>query len=296
MHVVVTGSSGLVGTALVKKLAAGGHDVTRLVRRTPRPGEARWNPDDGSIEAAAFRDVDAVVHLAGASIAGRRWNDEYKRTLLESRLRGTTLIATTIAALADKPAVMISGSAIGYYGMHDDETLDETSPAGEGFLAELCVRWEGATAPAVEAGIRVVLARSGIVLSGQGGALKKQLPLFKFGLGGPIGSGRQWQSWIALDDEVGAIIHLLGSTVSGAVNLTAPNPVRQRDFAKAVGRALHRPAVLPTPAFAPKLVLGAEMATNLVTTGQRVQPTVLIDDGYEFAFPTLDPALAHVLA
>lgn len=296
MHVLVTGASGLVGTALVKKLATNGHDVTRLVRRTPRPGEARWNPDDGSIEATALRGVDAVVHLAGASIAGRRWNDDCKRTLLESRLRGTTLIASTLAAGADKPAVMISASAIGYYGMHADEQLDETSPAGSGFLADLCVQWEAATAPAAEAGIRVALIRSGIVLSGQGGALKKQLPLFKFGLGGPIGSGRQWQSWIALDDEVGAIVHLLDSSVSGPVNLTAPNPVRQRDFAKAVGRAVHRPAVLPTPAFAPKLVLGAEMATNLVVTGQRVQPAVLLADGYEFTYPTLELALAHVLA
>jgi len=296
MHVVVTGSSGLVGTALVRRLATHGHDVTRLVRRTPRPGEARWNPDDGSIETAALQHADAVVHLAGASIAGRRWNDAYKQTLLETRLRGTTLIAKTIADLADKPAVLISASAIGYYGMHGDEVLDETSPAGDGFLADLCVQWEAATAPAADAGVRVVRVRSGIVLSGHGGALKKQLPLFKFGLGGRIGSGQQWQSWISLDDEVGAIIHLLGSSVSGPVNLTAPNPVRQRDFAKAVGRAVHRPAVLPTPAFAPKLVLGAEMATNLVVTGQRVQPAVLLEDGYEFAYPTLEPALTHALA
>jgi len=296
MHVVVTGSSGLVGAALVRRLAAQGHEVTRLVRRTPRPGEARWNPDDGTIETSALQRVDAVVHLAGASIAGRRWNDEYKRTLLESRLRGTKLIASTLAALDDKPSVLVSGSAIGFYGMHGDEQLDETAPAGDGFLADLCVQWEGATAAAEQAGIRVVRIRSGIVLSGQGGALKKQLPLFKFGLGGRIGSGKQWQSWISIDDEVGAIIHLLSSSVSGPVNLTAPNPVRQRDFATALGRAIHRPAMLPTPAFAPKLVLGAEMATNLVVTGQRVLPAVLLDDGFEFAYPTLEPALAHVLA
>jgi len=295
MHVVVTGSSGLVGTPLVKKLAANGHQVTRLVRRTPRPGEARWNPDNATIETAALQRVDAVVHLAGASIAGRRWTEEYKRTLLDSRLRGTDLIATTIAALPEKPSVMISASAIGFYGMCGDEQLDETSPAGDGFLADLCVQWEAATAPADQAGIRVVKVRSGIVLSGQGGALKKQLPLYRFGLGGRIGSGRQWQSWISIDDEVDAIIHLLGSSISGPVNLTAPNPVRQRDFAKALGRALHRPAVLATPAFAPKLVLGSEMATNLVVTGQRVQPTALLDDGYEFAYPTLEPTLAHVL-
>ena len=295
MHVVVTGSSGLVGTALVRKLAAQGHQVTRMVRRTPRPADARWNPDDGSIEISALRRVDAVVHLAGASIAGRRWTEDYKQILLESRLRSTDLIASTVAGLVDKPSVMISASAIGFYGMHGDEELDETSPAGEGFLADLCLQWEAATAPAEEAGIRVVHIRSGIVLSGHGGALKKQLPLFKFCLGGRIGSGKQWQSWISIDDEVDAIIHLLGSTVSGPVNLTAPNPVRQRDFATALGHALHRPAWLPTPSFAPKLVLGAEMATNLVVTGQRVQPAVLLGDGYSFAYPTLEPALAHVL-
>ena len=296
MHVVVTGSSGLVGTALVRTLASQGHQVTRMVRRTPRPGEARWNPDDGMIETNALQHVDAVIHLAGASIAGRRWTDDYKRTLLETRLRGTTLLATSIADLADKPAVMISASAIGFYGMRGDEQLDESAPAGEGFLADLCVQWEAATTPAEQAGIRVIRIRSGIVLSGHGGALKKQLPLFKFGLGGRIGSGQQWQSWIAIDDEVGAIVHLLTSSVSGPVNLTAPNPVRQRDFAKALGRAVRRPAVLPTPAFAPKLVLGSEMATNLVVTGQRVQPRVLLDDGYEFAYPTLEPTLDHVLA
>jgi len=295
MHVVVTGASGLVGTALVRKLSAHGHQVTRLVRRAPRPGEARWNPDNGTIEAAALQHVDAVVHLAGASIGGRRWNDAYKQTLLDSRLRGTGLLASTLAEVSTKPAVLISASAVGFYGMRGDEPLDEAAPAGDGFLAGLCRQWEDATAPAAKAGIRVVRIRSGIVLSAQGGALKKQLPLFRFGLGGPIGSGRQWQSWIAIDDEVGAIIHLLDSTVRGPVNLTAPNPVRQRDFAKMLGKAIHRPAALPTPAFAPKLVLGAEMATNLVVTGQRVLPTVLLDDGYEFAYPTLDGALAHVL-
>jgi uncharacterized protein (TIGR01777 family) len=295
MHVVVSGSSGLVGTALVRRLGAQGHQVTRLVRRTPRPGEARWNPDDGSIETAPLKNADAVVHLAGAGIADHRWTDEYKRTLLDSRVRGTTLIASTFANLSTKPSVLISGSAIGFYGAHGDEVLDESSPAGDGFLADLCVQWEGATAAAEDAGIRVAHIRTGIVLSRVGGALKKQLPLFKLGLGGRIGSGKQWQSWISIDDEVGAIIHLLTSTLSGAVNLTSPNPVRQRDFARSLGHALHRPAFLPIPSFGPKLLLGSELVDNVVVTGQRVMPKALLDDGYSFGQTTLESAFAHVL-
>lgn len=292
MHVLVTGSSGLVGGALVKKLSAQGHQITRLVRRTPRPGEIHWNPDAGTIEAASLEQLDAVVHLAGAGIGDHRWTPDYKRTLVESRTKGTGVIARTIAALEHKPSVLLSASAVGYYGDTGDHEVDETSPAGAGFLADLCVQWEQATAPAEAAGVRVAHLRTGIVLSDRGGALKKQLPLFKLGLGGRIGSGKPWQSWITLDDEVGAIIHLLTSSHAGAVNLTAPNPVTQADFADELGRALHRPTILPIPSFGPKLLLGGELVDNLLLAGQRVLPSVLLADGYNFQHPTLSGAFA----
>ena len=295
MHVVVSGSSGLIGTALAKSLSAGGHRVTRLVRRVPRPGEARWDPDGGTIETGALHDVDAVVHLAGAGIGDHRWTDSYKRTLIESRQRSTDLLARTIAGLEHRPGVLISGSAIGYYGSRGDEILDESSAAGTGFLADLCVDWEAATDPAAEADIRVVHVRTGIVLSGRGGALAKQLPLFKLGLGGKMGKGDAWQSWISIDDEVGAIIHLLSSSVEGAVNLTAPAPVTQATFAHTLGRVLHRPAFLPIPSFGPKLLLGSELADSLLFSGQRVLPKVLETDGYAFHHTDLESALRAVL-
>ena len=295
MHVVVSGSSGLVGTALAKSLSTGGHRVTRLVRRVPRPGEARWNPDEGTIEIAALHDVDAVVHLAGAGIADHRWTDDYKRTLVDSRQRATDLLARTVANLEHRPNVMISGSAIGYYGPRGDEILDETSSAGTGFVAELCVGWEAATDPAAAANIRIVHIRTGIVLSGRGGALVKQLPLFKFGLGGKMGKGDAWQSWISIDDEVGAIVHLLTSSVDGPVNLTAPAPVTQAVFADTLGTVLHRPTILPIPSFGPKLLLGGELANSLLFTGQRVLPKVLEADGYSFQHTDLETALRAVL-
>ena len=236
MHVLVTGSSGLVGSALVKRLSIDGHRVTRLVRRTPRPGEARWNPAEGTIESAALHDLDAAVHLAGAGIADHRWSEDYRRELVDSRLLGTRLLATTLAAMKRKPAVLLSGSAIGYYGARGDELLDESSGPGTGFLAQLCVDWEAATAPAQEAGIRVAQLRTGIVLSGHGGALKKQLPLFKLGLGGKLGDGNQWQSWISLDDEVGAIVHLLSSNHVGPANLTAPQQRHRFDRIRCILR------------------------------------------------------------
>ena len=295
MNVLVTGSSGLVGSALIKKLSTHGHQVTRLVRRTPRPGEVRWNPDDGTIETAALGQIDAVVHLAGAGIGDHRWTPEYKQQLVDSRMRGTALLANTLAALEHKPSVLLSASAIGIYGDRGDEELDETSAVGSGFLADLCVTWEAATAPAEAAGIRVAHLRTGIVLSHHGGALKKQLPLFKLGLGGRIGSGKPWQSWISLDDEVGAIVHLLTSGRSGAVNLTAPNPVTQSEFANELGRALHRPTLVPIPSFGPKLLLGGELVDNLLLAGQRVLPKVLLADGYTFQHPTLAAALGAIL-
>ena len=285
----------MVGGALVKRLSAQGHQVTRLVRRTPRPGEVRWNPDAGTIEANALHQVDAVVHLAGAGIGDHRWTDDYKRTLVESRQRGTDLIARTIAGLDHRPTSLLSASAIGIYGDRGDVEVDETSAPGTGFLADLCVGWEAATAPASDAGIRVAHLRTGIVLSGSGGALKKQLPLFKLGLGGRIGSGRAWQSWITLEDEVGAISHLLSSEMSGPVNLTSPHPVTQSDFADELGKALHRPTILPIPSFGPKLLLGGELVDNLLLSGQRVLPAALLGDGFTFAHPTLSAALASAL-
>lgn len=295
MHVVVTGSSGLIGTALVKKLSVLGHQVTRLVRRAPRPGEARWNPAGGTIESHALEGANAVVHLAGAGIGDHRWTPEYKRELTESRVRGTELLASSLAALDRKPAVLLSGSAIGFYGARGDEILDETSARGVGFLADLCVQWEAATVAASGAGIRVAFLRTGIVLSPTGGALAKQLPLFRFGLGGRFGNGRQWQSWIALDDQVTAIIHLLTADVHGPVNLTAPNPVNQAEFTKVLALVLHRPAFMPIPKLGPKLLLGNELANALLFTGQNVHPTVLVESGYTFQHETLEPALRSLL-
>ena len=271
MRVIISGASGLIGSALSTHLRAQGHDVVSLVRR-------------------------AVVHLAGAGIGDHRWTDDYKRELVESRTKGTALLAERIAACSQRPAVLLSGSAIGYYGPSDDRELDETSPAGTDFLADLCVQWEAATAPAEAAGVRVAHLRTGIVLTKHGGALKKMLPLFKLGAGGKFGKGDQWQSWISLPDEVGAITHLLTADVRGAVNLTAPAPVRNRDFAKTLGTVLHRPSVVPVPSFGPKLLLGGELADALLFTGQRVLPTVLQQAAYTFQHATLDEALRAVLA
>lgn len=296
MRIAVTGATGLVGSALVPFLRQGGHDVVRVVRQAREAADVVWAPADGHLDPSALDGVDAVVHLAGAGIADRRWTEEHKRAILESRTTGTDLLARTIATMPAPPAVLLSGSAIGFYGARDDELLDETSSGGVGFLADVCRAWEGATAPAADAGVRVAHLRTGMVLSADGGALRKQLPLFKFGLGGRIGSGDQWQSWIAIDDEVGAIAHLLTSSVSGPVNLTAPHPVTNAEFADTLGNAVKRPTFLPIPAFGPKLLFGGELVENLLLTGQRVVPRVLLDDGYRFRHPDLADALAAELA
>lgn len=297
MRVIVSGSSGLIGSALVASLRADGHEVTRLVRRpADRPGEAAWNPAAGTIDAPALEGHDAVVHLAGAGIGDRRWTPEYKAELVDSRVKGTTLLARTLAGLDRPPSVLASGSAIGYYGDRGDEVLTEDSAPGSGFLADLVARWEASTGPAEQAGIRVAHLRTGLVLSTAGGTLKKLLLPFRLGIGGRFGSGRQWMSWIAIDDEIGAIRHVLTTDdVRGAVNLVAPGAVRNADLAAALGRAVHRPAVLPTPGLALKTVLGSELAAE-ITAGQRVRPTVLERTGYHFAYPGLDEALAHELA
>jgi uncharacterized protein (TIGR01777 family) len=291
MRVLITGSSGLIGTALARALPAAGHSPVRLVRSGGGEGTVRWDPAAGTIDAAGLEGIDAVVNLAGAGIGDRRWTDAYKTEIRDSRVRGTDLLARTVAGLEPKPSVLLSGSAIGIYGDRGDEVLDEASPVGDGFLAEVCVAWEAATAPAEGAGVRVAHLRTGIVLAAEAPALRKQLPLFKAFLGGRFGRGKQWQSWISIDDEVAAIVHLLTADVRGPVNLTAPNPVTNAEFAKTLGRVLNRPAVLPVPAFGPKLVVGRELADSLLFSSQRVLPTVLTGSGFTFAHPTLEPAL-----
>ncbi len=295
MRVAITGSHGLIGTALHARLRERGHEPVPLVRTAPGRGEIGWDPRAGRLDARALAGVDAVVNLAGAGIGDKRWTDDYKREVRESRTRATTLLAESIASLDGGPRVLLSGSAIGYYGDRRDEELDERSAAGTGFLAEVAEAWEASTAAAERAGARVVHLRTGIVLAASGGALGKLLPLFKVGAGGRFGRGSQWMSWISLDDEVGAIVHLLASAVSGPVNLTAPNPVRNAELADTLGDVLHRPTVLPVPSFGPKLLLGAERADALLFEGQRVLPTVLLADGYQFAHPTLEQALRAVL-
>ncbi len=297
MRIAVTGSSGLIGSALVPHLVATGHEVVRVVRGVTNGTDIGWSPADRRLDPGAFDGVDAVVHLAGAGIGDHRWTDDYKRQVLESRTVGTSLVAEAIASATDGPGVLLSGSAIGFYGARGDEELDETSAVGTGFLADVCAQWEAATAPAEAAGTRVVHLRTGIVLSAKGGALKKQLPLFKLGLGGKMGSGNQWQSWVSIDDEVAAITHLLTSTTSGAVNITAPAPVTNAEFTDALGDALGRPTFLPIPKFGPKLLLGSELADNLLFSGQRVLPKVLLaDDAFEFSHPELRSCLRSLLA
>lgn len=296
MRVLVSGSSGLIGTALVDRLESSGHEVTRLVRRDPRPGEVRWDPAGGTIDAAGVDGHDAVVHLAGESIGGKRLTPAQKDVVRRSRVDSTTLLCTAITSASKPPSVWVSGSAVGYYGDRDDEILDEASAPGDDFMAVLCQDWEAAAQPATEAGIRVVNIRTGIVLSTRGGALEKQLPLFKLGLGGRLAGGDQWLSWIHIDDEVSAIVHALtDASLSGGVNLTAPEPVRNREFTAALGRALHRPAFLAVPRFALNLVLGTALV-DTITASQRVLPQRLEASGFTFAFPALDAALRDVLS
>lgn len=295
MRILVSGGSGLIGSALHRRLTSDGHTVVRLVRRSAQAGEVTWDPVAGTLDPAAFDGCDAVINLSGANIGDKRWTEQYKAELVSSRVLATELLASTMADLDRKPAVFLSGSAIGWYGDRGDERLDELSGPAEDFLSGLCQQWEAATLAAEKVNIRTVHLRTGIVLSAKGGALKKQLPLFKLGLGGRFGSGHQWQSWISIDDEVGAIDHLLTSEICGAVNLTAPNPVTNSEFAATLGKVLHRPALLPVPTFGPKLLYGGELVDSLLLGGQRVLPTALQRSGYEFQHATLDMALRSVL-
>jgi uncharacterized protein (TIGR01777 family) len=291
MRVGITGASGLIGTALTERLVRGGHQVIPFVRRLAGDGEIGWDPQRRVLDPDDLTGLDAVVNLAGAGIGDRRWTDARKRLIGESRVAGTSLLSEAIAR-SGGPGILLSGSAVGIYGNRGDDALDEHSPPGDGFLSEVAAAWEAATAPAAEAGVRVACLRTGIVLSDRGGALAKMLPLFKFGLGGRFGSGRQWMSWIHIDDEVAAIEHLLASAISGAVNLTAPEPVTNGEFAAELGRALHRPARVPVPKFGPRLLLGRELADELLFEGQRVLPAKLLDDGYSFRYPSLRSGLS----
>jgi uncharacterized protein (TIGR01777 family) len=295
MRVLVTGASGLIGTALAPVLRKQGHDVVSLTRsEARRGGEFRWDPEQGHVDPAALHSIEAVVHLAGETVAGR-WTEKKKQRIMDSRAKGTRLVSNAIAALDRPPGVLLCASGISVYGDRGDEPLTEEGPYGDGFLANVVRAWESAADPARAAGIRVVHTRYGIVQSGRGGALKTQLPLFKLGLGGPVGGGRQYVSWVALDDVVGAIAFALSHvSLSGAVNVTAPAPVPQREYARTLGRILRRPAMLPAPAFAVRAILG-EFA-NEVLESRRVIPQRLSDAGFTFRFRELEPALRHVLA
>jgi uncharacterized protein (TIGR01777 family) len=296
MKVAITGSSGLIGSSLVGALRGAGHTAVRLVRHgSPGTDEVAWDPEAGTIDAAGLEGVDAVVNLAGAGIGDERWTDERKRLILESRTKSTDLIARTIAGLDRKPSVLLSASGIDYYPDAGDEVLTEESRAGEGFLTDVCVQWEGATAPARDAGIRTCLLRTGIVQSADGGALKQMLLPFKLGIGGRLGSGEQWWSWISIDDHVRAMLHLIDADVEGPVNLTAPNPVTNQEFTKALGRELGRPTLLPIPKIGPRALLGKELSDALLYTSHRVVPSVLESSGFTFRHPTLEVCLAAVL-
>jgi len=296
MDVLVTGSHGMIAAALIPRLRARGDRVVRLVRGEPEGSDdVRWDPPTGTVDAGALEGIDAVVHLAGAGIGDKKWTPERKQLVLESRTRPTSLLARTLASLDRKPRVLVSASAIGYYGDQGDRILREEAPAGHDFGAQVCQAWEDATAPAADAGIRVVCTRSGLVLSASGGLLQRLLLPFKLGVGGRLGSGAQYMSWIAIDDEVAAILHLADTdSLSGPVNLTAPNPVTNAEFTKTLGNVLHRPTVLPTPMPALKLVYGGELVDTLLGS-QRVSSERLQESGFEFAHPELDGALRAIL-
>jgi len=316
VRIIVTGASGLLGSALVAALRADGHEVVTLVRREPGgSGEARWDPARGEIDATAVAGVDAAVHLAGAGVGDRRWTADYRSLILDSRVRGTRLLAETLAANASpaapgasfserrgRPAVLLSASGTGWYGLKVDDPVDESAPAGSGFLADVVRAWEAATEPAAAAGLRVCLLRTGPVLARDGGVLARQLPLFRAGLGGRLGSGRQWLSWIGIDDWVAAVRFLLaggsgadeGARVAGPVNLVAPNPATGAEFARTLGAVLHRPALVPVPRLALRAVVGG-FTDEGVLASQRIVPRVLLDAGFHFQHPDLADALRAML-
>ncbi len=296
MKILISGSTGLIGTVLIKSLLGQGHQVARLVRTPGKYSEpvVLWNPEAGTLNPAACEGYDAVVHLAGENIA-KRWSAAQKAKIRNSRVQGTTLLSSTLAKLSKPAHVLVSASAIGYYGDRGGEMLREDSKPGTGFLAETSVAWEKSAEPAAQAGIRVVHPRLGVVLTPRGGALQKMLLPFKLGLGGVMGNGEQYWSWVTLDDVIGAMQHCLQSEgLRGPVNVVAPHAVTNREFTKALGRALSRPTIFPVPAFAARLVLG-EMADDLLLSSARIEPTQLIASGYKFRHTELEAALRALL-
>ena len=295
-RVAISGASGLIGSALVREFTSRGTEVRALVRHPPRsPTEIAWDIDAGTIDAAKLEGVGAVIHLAGENLA-QRWSSEIKRKIRDSRVKSTTLLARTLASLTTKPPVLLSGSAIGIYGSRGDEMLDESSSLGDDFLADVCKEWEAASTPAANAGIRVVSLRTGLVLSKDAGLLPKLLLPFRAGVGGKLGSGKQWMSWISLADYVRAVVHLIDSdSAKGPVNLVSPNPARNEEFTEVLARVLKRPSLFSVPAFAMKLAMG-EMAEETALASQRVQPGRLLQLGFEFQQPTLESALRLALS
>ena len=295
MRILVSGSTGLVGRALVPYLEDAGHEVTRLVRPDSSTSDGiTWNPSEGELDPGRLEGFDAVVHLAGESL-NQRWTESSKRRILESRVRGTGLLAGALADLDDPPEVLVSASAVGYYGDRGDAWLTEDASSGDLFISEVCRRWEEASRPAADGGVRVVNPRTGIVLSTEGGALKQMLPPFKLGVGGHLGSCDQYLPWVTREDAARAIEHLIeNEAIEGPVNVCTPNPVRNRTFTDALGDALGRPTVVFVPGFAVKLMFG-QMGEELLLASDRVRPAKLEDSGFEWRYPDLDPALEHVL-
>ena len=295
MKVVVSGASGLIGTRLVPALRKGGHEVLTLVRREPSAAtEIRWDPAAGELDASRLQGVDAIVNLSGENI-GQRWTESRKREILDSRLQSTDLLARTAASLDPRPSVFVCAGGLGVYGDRGDEIVTEESTLGSGFEADVVRAWEAAREPAREAGIRVVDFRQGMVIGREDGALARMLPFFKLGVGGRVGNGKQWWSWVAVDDVAAAYAFVLDSDLAGVVNLCSPNPVTCTQFTDALGRAVHRPTVFPAPAFAIRALYG-EMGDNVLLRGRRALPARLLDAGFEFAYPEIGPALEHALA
>ncbi|WP_329164113.1 TIGR01777 family oxidoreductase [Streptomyces sp. NBC_01717] len=294
-RIAVTGSTGLIGTALVRSLRVDGHEVVRLVRRPARAGdEVEWDPKRGYVDGAGLVGCDAVVHLAGAGVGDHRWTEAYKQEIRDSRVLGTEAIAQAVASLDVPPKVLLSGSAIGYYGDTGDRAVDESAPHGEGFLPSVCVEWEAAAAPAEEAGVRTVFARTGLVVGREGGAWGRLFPLFRAGLGGRLGNGHQYWSFIALHDHIAALRHILDTpSLSGPVNLTGPDPVTNGEVTAAMGRVLRRPTLFAVPAPALRITLG-DFAEDVLGS-QRVLPRRLLESGFSFAFPGIDASIRAAL-
>jgi uncharacterized protein len=297
LRILITGSSGLIGSALTSFLAARGHEILPIIRaRDKIPAHAiPWNPSAGTLPLEALEGADAVIHLAGENIAGGRWTADRKHRILESRRRGTSLLVDSLSRLSAPPRVLISASAIGYYGNRGEEVLKENSSPGQGFLADVCREWEEAAGPAAQKGIRLVMARTGLVLSSAGGVLSRIVLPYRMGLGGRIGNGRQYMSWIALDDLTRAIYHAIQKEdITGPMNAVAPRPVTNLEFTETLGRVLSRPMLFPLPAAAARLLLG-EMADALLLASARVEPASLLNSGFRFQYPDLDSALRHAL-